>query len=125
MFSKALTFTLLALSGLTSTMASPLTKRGVAPNTQSCTVTDEPGFNSYSIDIGVAYNGGVGCDDVLHSIQSRGIAITNWQCVDDGAGNTQLWFNTPIDPQGGYGSAISYALSSQYPTVNGFNCPDY
>jgi hypothetical protein len=118
------TIAALAFIGLTS--ASPVQKRGVAPNTQSCHVADNVLFLSYSIDIGITYAGGVGCDDVLHALQAQSIAVTEWKCVDDGAGDTQLFFNTPdtcpfVD---GCGDSINKALAQEYPTVNGFNCPN-
>jgi hypothetical protein len=105
-----------------STLALPttqLTKR-ITPNTQSCTAQDNFAWISYSVDIGVTYAGGSGCNNVYNSLSS--LAITNWQCVDDGSGNTQLWFNTIP----GAGQQINSALESMYPMVQGgFNCPNY
>ncbi|KAI9661087.1 MAG: hypothetical protein M1821_009414 [Bathelium mastoideum] len=126
MYSKTLTFTLLALNGFASTLAAPFTKRGVPDNTQSCNCVDHPTFQSYSVDIGVSYNNGDGCDAVYNAIFGRGVALTNWQCVADDSGNTQLWFNTPIQFLGfNPGDIINSALTTVYPTVNGFNCPNY
>ncbi|KAL9084916.1 MAG: hypothetical protein Q9165_007869 [Trypethelium subeluteriae] len=125
MFFKTITFTLLALNGFASTLASPIERRGVPDNTQSCNCVQHPFFNSYSIDIGVGYNGGNGCNDVFNAIMGRGVALTNWQCVADDNGNTQLWFNTPNQFAGfNPGDIVNSALTTIYPTVNGFNCPN-
>ncbi|KAK3049386.1 hypothetical protein LTR09_009305 [Extremus antarcticus] len=110
----------LALPAAVPATANTLQARGVTPNTQSCTATDHVFWASYSTDIGVNYNGGSGCNAVFDALNSR-TAITNWQCVDDGAGGTQLWFNAPV----GHGGEINDGLLSTYPWVGGqFNCPD-
>jgi hypothetical protein len=75
--------------------ANPVDKRGVAPNTQSCTAEDHGLFASYSVDIGITYANGIGCNDVFNALMAE-TTISNWQCVDDGAGGTQLWFNAGL-----------------------------
>jgi hypothetical protein len=72
--------------------ATPVDKQGVAPNTQSCTAEDHFSLASYSVDIGITYANGIGCNDVYNALMAETV-ISNWQCVDDGAGGTQLWFN--------------------------------
>jgi hypothetical protein len=122
--------------------AGPIDKRGVAPNTQSCTAEDHGLFASYSVDIGITYANGIGCNDVFNALMAE-TTISNWQCVDDGAGGTQLWFNAGLGKFlavfqevfacsvcslycSGDGAGISSALLSMYPTIEGgFNCPDF
>lgn len=88
---------------LPTTVKSEVLEKRITPNTQSCTVTDNVFFLSYSVDIGIDYAGGSGCNNVLGAIQGQGVAVTNWQCVDDGSGGTQLWFNTPNGVNAGDG----------------------
>ena len=110
------------LASVGSAMALPTTtlnKRfGVAPNTQSCTAADHVFWTSFSIDIGVDYAGGRGCNDVYNALSD--LLISNWQCVDDGSGGTQLWFNCS---QLCVAAGLNQKLESMYPMVNGFNCP--
>lgn len=98
---------LLAISGQHSASAlpNPGIFRRVPDNEQACTATDQGLFASYSVNIGIHYNDGLGCNNVLDALKDEGVAVSNWQCVDDGGGNTQLWFNA-----GKNGEIINTAL---------------
>ena len=93
--------------------------------TQSYKATEHGFWNSYSIWIGVPYDGTSGFDATYNVLQnSLGNCITNWQCVKSDDGNIQLWFNTPPDTNEGYGGRINSWLGSRFPSVDSFNCPD-
>jgi len=113
-----------ALGLATSTLAAPTLTKRITPNTQSCTCTDYGiGLGSYSVTIGIPFNGGGRCNDVLNALNNAGdMRPSAWQCVDDQNGGTQLWFNALLNR----GGDIDAALESMYPTIaGGFNCPDY
>ena len=111
-----------AACALSLPTASNIDKRSIAPNTQSCTATDHgEDVISYGVHIGIAYNGGSGCNDVYNALEDATHYVSNWQCVDDGSGDTQLYFNDYVNNQDG----INSALHRMYPTVNSFNCPGY
>lgn len=91
------------------------------PNTQSCSAYDYGALIiGYSIQIGVAFNNGIGCNDVYNALEGHTGTMSAWHCEDDGFGNTALYFNN----YEGQGGLINQALESMYPMVNGFNCPD-
>ena len=115
-YSQVLTAAVAVAGSISSALAQP-TKRAV----QSCHATDHGLFASYSVDIGITYANGVGCDDIYNAIENN-VGISNWQCVADGSGNTQLYFDA-----GTYNAAgINSALEQEYPSIDGgFNCPDY
>ncbi|KAF2167520.1 hypothetical protein M409DRAFT_22328 [Zasmidium cellare ATCC 36951] len=88
----------------------------VAPNTQSCVATDHGAFASYGVNIGITWADGAGCDSVYNELSGNTAnGITNWQCEADANGNTQLYFNAPVDE----GGDLNSALENQYPTVEG------
>ena len=89
------------------------------PATQSCHATCHFLFASYSVLIGVPYNGS-DCDNTYNILENGGAGISNWQCVNGDGGNTQLWFNSGV----GNSLIINNSLEAAYPSVNGFNCPD-
>ena len=100
----------------------PLERRA----TQSCTATCHWVFASYSVWIGVPF-GETDCDDVYNGLETNadfgydGCEISNWQCVEAGDGNTQLWFNAPS----GFSQCLNSALEGLYYDIDGgFNCPD-
>lgn len=93
---KTTLIALLATVAATTFAAStaPIAKR-VAANNRGCSVKDDGvAFASYSVEIGIAYNGGSGCNDVLNAITNH-FGVINWQCVDDGSEVIQLCFNGP------------------------------
>jgi hypothetical protein len=107
----------LVLAGST-TLAAPTGSTKLAKRMgATCDAVYEVFFDSYSIWIEAPYNGGSGCDNVFRALSIQ-LAVTNWQCVDDGTGMTRLWFNGPI----GTGDAANTALNEMYPDVGGFNC---
>ncbi|KAL9079694.1 MAG: hypothetical protein Q9157_001420 [Trypethelium eluteriae] len=125
MYSQVFKFALLALScaGISPSLAAPtVNKRTVAPNTQSCYVTNHVLSQSFDIDIGVTYANGTGCDNVYHALQDASGLILNWRCIDDGNGNTQLYFDGP-DADGIL--VVNRVLSQEYPAVSGFNCSTF
>ena len=90
---------------------------------QSCTAAQHGLWISYSVWIGVPYAGSADCDATLKALrQNIGNCITNWQCVGKD-GDIQLWFNTPEDISGDFGTEINKALESRYPSVGSFDCP--
>ncbi|KAK3638302.1 hypothetical protein LTR56_013131 [Elasticomyces elasticus] len=129
---RFLTTTTALLALLTGfTAATPITKRAmppITPNTQSCIGKQELVSKlSYTVQIGVSYANGAGCQHVLSTLGSAVMSIPNdkqvfeaYVCWDDGNGNTLLEFTTYHDR----GWKVNEALSSLYPMVNGFNCPE-
>lgn len=119
---------LTALSSISPAVALPASStnklhKRIAPNAQSCTATDNALFLPYSVNIGEPYDNGNGCNDVLNGVKNTGCVPSNWQCVDDGNGMTQLWFDC-AKFQADDGDELNTALENLYPTVNGFNCPN-
>ena len=107
----------------TTTAASPTTSPIVFA-TQSCHVTNNVIFLSYSIFIGLPFGGNAYCDcgGTFSALDDEaGILLTNWHCVERN-GDIQLWFNTPY--LGGMGDKINTQLKWCYPLVNSFNCPN-
>jgi len=124
---------LVALSLLGSINAAVLKPNSLERrSTQSCHATSHGWYVSYSVLIRVPFGGKSDCDatfKAIHggrkftseqSLEWDPVLISNWQCVESN-GNIQLWFNSPDDQS----SNINTALSSCYPTVDNFNCPDY
>jgi hypothetical protein len=86
--------------------------------TATCDITFNVLFESYSVWVGAPYAEGSGCNNVFGALQGAGAAVTNWQCVDDGTGNTRLWFNAPLFKN----DAVNTALNSMYTVDGGFQC---
>ena len=121
---------LIALAFTASVHAAVLNTRGSTKfqrrDVQSCHCHNHGVSNSYSVWIGVPYDVN-DCDNTYSKLEYLGgvspfdgCAISNWQCVEAGDGNTQLWFNAV----NGEADCINLALHESYPTVNEFNCPD-
>jgi hypothetical protein len=75
-------------------------------------------FDVYSVWIEAPYADGIGCDSVYNALVAHSTSPSNWQCVDDGTGMTQLWFNTVVFATDG----VNQALNDMYPDVGGYNC---
>lgn len=135
---------ILALSLATNTSARPvddsnavsLLARDAPPaaNGQSCKAKDwEDAFNTvcqdgavYTVRVGVNYANGSGCQSIENAmntqLESAGLAyVWQYSCKADSNGNTVLSFSTCQSQS----QVLNAALHSQYPMVNGFNCPDY
>lgn len=141
MFLSKTILTALTLAGFsTSVNAAVLNTRTSPPRSRSgrpgedlpalpanaiCTVTEHVLFNSYSIWIGIPYEGLSACDNTLHWLENSWVFVSNWQCVAAKDGNIQLGFNTPSDGQQAYGDKINSALESNWPTLGAFSCPNY
>lgn len=99
----------------------------IAANTQSCHATDNVFFITENVQIGVPFNGGGGCSAIESKIQSEGVAVTGFDCQDDGNGDTQLQFNIPNLGSGvGLGNSVNLALDQTDPQIQGgFNCPSF
>ena len=114
---KPLAIAMAALSSI-STAAPTISERAV----QSCTCKDfGPLLGEYDVYIGIHYADGKGCANVHRALDDTGAGISSFKCVEAKNGNTQLYFNAVT----GNGKEINSALHHEYPTVNGFNCPDY
>ena len=70
-----------------SSLAEPTKRKGMG----SCTAKDHLLWVSYSVGIGVPYNGGAVCDDILMAIIKP---ISFYKCVEDANGQIHLWFNS-------------------------------
>jgi hypothetical protein len=81
---------------------------------QSCHRHNHGISNFYSVLIGVSYDAGH-CDTTYNNLEYDGDSsvldgceISNWQCVEAGDGNTQLWFNSPTY----YAYCLNFALEN-------------
>jgi hypothetical protein len=92
-----------------------------AVGTQSCHATDHGAFASYSVLIGIPYQGSQACDNTYSNLEFNFVGVSSWQCGENN-GNIQLFF----DAQTNLGSNINSGLDACYPNiVEGFNCPNY
>jgi hypothetical protein len=92
--------------------------------TSSCTARYHGLWVSFSILLGVPFNGAE-CNDIFHSLEwhyNTLTLISNWQCVEEN-GNFRLWFNMP--PSDFSGEFITDMLKKRYPSIRDeFKCPN-
>ena len=88
--------------------------------TQSCHAYDHGIFISFDILIRVPYGGKDDCDATYHSLEDWTHSVTSWKCLNNN-GYVQLYFNAA---NWNIGDNVNAALSSRYPSVDSFNCPD-
>ena len=88
--------------------------------TQSCHAYDHGIYISFDVLIRVPYGGKDDCDATYHSLEDNTHSISRWKCLNNN-GYVQLYFNTA---NWNIGDNVNAALSSRYPSVDNFNCPD-
>lgn len=109
-----------------TSMAAPLIesveKRSIAQNTQSCVATNYGVFNHYKIVIGAPYDKKY-CDASSDRLYNNPVeeVISVYGCESIENGSKEMNFNYPFYQAG----HINEALEHAFPSVNGFNCPDY
>lgn len=94
----------------------------ITPDTQSCELTENVLFNTINDHIGESFIF-FKCSDIEDAISAKGIAVTSFECQDDGNGDTQLQFNIPALFD--FSGSINDALRNLFPAVNSFNCPGF
>ncbi|KAK5118584.1 hypothetical protein LTR85_008049 [Meristemomyces frigidus] len=106
------------------------------PNTQTCTIHGKTFWADFTVQVGVSYNGGSGCDGIKQNMRDTSLGegdsadcehldFGKWRCDDDGQGGTVLRFDVAYgQAQCNYpGDLINHVLSQEYPMVTGgFNC---
>ncbi|KAK5739202.1 hypothetical protein LTR17_005503 [Elasticomyces elasticus] len=115
------------LAGFPTAAPAAKSQPPITPNTQSCVSVQElKGKLSYTVQIGVSYAHGAGCQFIDRTIGLNVLQIPgdkqiweNFYCWDDGNGDTLLKFTTYWNRAW----QINEALNFIYPMVNGFNCP--
>jgi hypothetical protein len=88
--------------------------------TQSCHATDHGIYIAYDVLIRVPFGGKADCDATYHSLEDNTHSVSGWKCLNNN-GDVQLYFNTANWSEG---DNVNTALSSRYPSVDSFNCPD-
>ncbi|KAF2670287.1 hypothetical protein BT63DRAFT_478457 [Microthyrium microscopicum] len=111
-----------ALSSLSLIAAAPAAS--VGPNQQSCKATDFLSNVSYGLTIGVSFPGTATCNNIKNQLSS-GINdqnFGNFFCTQGSAsGTTSISFQSTHNKA----SVINSVLGNNFPSVNGFNCPNF